>query len=189
MKLWDIVKTIGAGVISATIPGGALLVGAINKFLPEDKKLPSTATGTEVQSAIQSLPPDQQAELMEKEFEVDITQIKETHSTVRMMLDSDAKNPQSTRPYIAKQAFHVIAFAIVTVVSIWAIAILTDDSAMSKIVMDGWPFILAVIAPFVILLHAYFGIIKAEARDRLHAAEGNSKPPGLAGILSILMKR
>lgn len=188
MKLWDIIKTVGTGVISTMVPGGPFLVGAINEMLPDDKKLPNDATGDQVQHALDGLPPTDRARIMEKEFDVDITQIKESHSTVRAMLESDANNPQSTRPYIAKQAFHVIAFAIVTVVSIWAISILTDDPKAAKVVMDGWPFVVAVIAPFVVLLHSYFGVIKVEARDRLNAATGTQTPNIIGNLISAFKK-
>lgn len=186
MKLWDIVKTVGAGVISATVPGGALLVSAINEFLPDDKKIPPNATGDDLKNTIDSLPPEQRAEIMGKEFDVELTQIKESNSTLRVMLESDAQNPHSTRPYIAKQAFHIVAFAVIVAVSMWAYGVGVRDAVLVKSVMDGWPFILATIGPFITLLWAYFGILKQEHRDRLNAANGSVSP---VGIISALFKR
>jgi hypothetical protein len=188
MNIWDIVKTVGAGIIS-TVPGGPLVLGAVNALLPVDQQLPETATGEQIGNAVSKLPPEAQAELISKEFEVDITHIKESHSTIRAMLESDAKNPHSTRPYIAKHSFHVIAFAVVVAVSIWGYGVWTKDSTLVKAVVDGWPFILAVIGPFVILLRAYFGVLKHEHKNRLDAAGGKSSPQGLAGIISAVMKR
>jgi hypothetical protein len=188
MNIWDIVKTVGSGVL-ATMPGGPLVLGAVNALLPDDQKLPETATGQQIGDAVATLPPEARAELLNKEFEVDITQIKESHSTVRVMLESDAKNPHSTRPYIAKHSFHVIAFAVVVAVSIWGYGVWTKDSTLVKAVVDGWPFILAVIGPFVILLRAYFGVLKNEHKNRLDAAGGKSTPSGIAGIISALTTR
>ncbi len=189
MKLWDIIKTVGTGLISATVPGAGLLISAVNEMLPKDKQLPATATGTDIQKVIHSLPPGQQAQLMEKEFDVDITEIKETNSTLRVMLESDTKNPHTTRPYIAKGSFLVIAFTIVVTISMWAYGILKADATLVKAVMDGWPFILAVIGPLVTLLWAYFGVLKNEHRDRLNAASGQNKPSGIAGLISAIMKK
>lgn len=189
MKLWDIVKNIGSAVIANAVPGGGLLLGAINGFLPDDKKLPDNATGSDVQSAINQLPPEQQALIMEKEFDVDMTKIRESNQTVRAMLESDAKNPQSTRPYIAKGSFHVIAFSILVIISAWAYGVITGDDIIIKAVVDGWPFVLAAIGPLVVLLHAYFGVLKQEHKNKLDAANGSSTPAGLAGILSNLIKR
>ena len=189
MKFLDIAKTIGGGLLSASGPAGALVMGAINAFLPDGEQLPATATGDDVQSAVEQLSSADQARLLEKEFDVDITTIKEKHSTVRAMLESDAKNPHTTRPYIAKGAFHVIAFAIVIAVSLWAYAVGTTQTEMVTAIMEGWPFVLGVIGPLVTLLWAYFGVLKTEHKDRLQAAGGNPKPSGLAGLISAFTKK
>lgn len=189
MNLWAIAKSVGLGVVKNMVPGGAAIIDTINAVLPDDRKLSSDATGSEVMKAVDSLPPEQRAAVMEKQFDVDITQIKESNSTVRMMLEHDAKNPHSTRPYIAKQAFHVIAFAVITVVSLWAYGVGMQNKELVAAVMGGWEFVLAVIMPFVTLLWAYFGILKQEHKQKLDAANGQSTPTGIAGILSTVLKR
>ena len=189
MNLWDIVKTVGAGIISTVVPGGSVIVGAINAVLPDDKKLPDNATGSDAISAINNLPPEKQAALMEKKFDVDITQIKETHSTVRAMLDADAKNPHSTRPYIAKGSFLVVAFTSITTISIWSYGVIKGDDKLVTAVMNGWQFVLAVIGPLVTLLWAYFGVLKTERKNRLDAAGNKSQPSGITGLLSKLFSK
>ncbi len=190
MKLWDIVKTVGSAALQVALPGtGSLIVGAVNELLPDDKKLPAGATGDDVNNAIAKLPPEQQASVMEKEFDVSITQIKESNSTVRTMLESDAKNPHSTRPYIAKGSFHVVAFVVIVTISVWAYGVLVSDDSLVKTVMGGWQFVLAVIGPLVTLLWAYFGVLKQEHKNKLDAANGSSTPAGIAGILSSIIKR
>jgi len=170
MKLLDIIKNVGAGVITSVVPGGGLILDAVNAFLPEGKKLPSTATGSDLGSAVASLPAAQRTSLLEKQFDAEITQIRESYETIRAMLDSDAKNPQSTRPYIAKHSFHVIALVVIAVIALWSYAVGSENIEMTQAVMDGWPFVLAVVAPFVVLLRAYFGILKNESANRLDAA-------------------
>lgn len=189
MKLWDIIKSIGSAAITTMVPGGGLLIGAINQMLPNDKQLPATATGDDVNSVIASLPPDQRAAIMNKEFDVTLTQIKESNETLRTMLETEAKSPHTTRPYIAKGSFHVVAFAIIVAVSLWAYAVLKENDSLVSTVMNGWPFILGVTAPLVTLLSAYFGILKKEQKNKLDAAQGNSTPAGIAGILSSLINR
>lgn len=189
MKLWDVVKSVGSAVVREVVPGGGILVDAVNEFLPDDKKLPGNATGKDIDAAVSSLPPDQRARVMEKEFDVDLAQIRQSNETVRAMLEADAKSPHTTRPYIAKGAFHVIAFAVVVTVSAWFYGVVTSDDTMIEAVTNGWPFVLAVIGPFVVLLHAYFGVLRSEQKNRLDAANGSSTPPGLAGILSGIIKR
>jgi len=189
MKLLDIISTVGAGIVREAVPGGGLIIDVINELLPADKRLPSTATGHDVRNAVTSLPPDAQAAILEKEFDIDITQIKESNQTVRAMLEADAKNPHTTRPYIAKQAFHIVAFAVVVIVTIWAYGVTTNDSALVSAVVEGWQFVLAAIGPLVTLLWAYFGILKTEHKHRLDTAQGISTPTGLSGLVSALFKK
>jgi len=61
MNLGDILKTVGSGLIKTLVPGGGLLIDAVNGFLPDDKKLPNTATGQDAQNAINTLTPEQKA--------------------------------------------------------------------------------------------------------------------------------
>lgn len=191
MKLMDIIKTVGAGIIRETVPGGGLLLGAINAILPPDKKLPDTATGQDIHYVIKGLPAESRAAILDKEFDVELTQIKESYSTLRVMLEQDAKNPQSTRPRIALGAFRVVAFSCITVITVWSYGVLTGDSELVKSVMGGWPFILAAIAPLTVLLQSYFGVLNAESRNRLDAANGTptSGLAGISGFISSLIKR
>jgi len=184
MNVWDIVKTVGTGAISALVPGGGAIIGAINAFLPDSSKLSSDATGQQAADAIQGLPASDRAAIMAKKFDVTITEIKESHSTVRAMLESDAKTPHTTRPYIAKGAFHVVAFTIISIVSVWIVSVYNEATETVKAIMDGWPFIVAVLAPLVTLLHAYFGVLKDEHKQKLDAANGVANPQGIAGMLA-----
>lgn len=190
MKLLDIVKNVGATAINIALPGaGSAILGAVNSFLPDNAKLPDTATGHDVDNALHALPPTQRAEIMGREFDVEITQIKESNETVRTMLDADTKTPHTTRPRIALGSFQVVAFAVIVIVSVWAYGVLSDKEVVIKAVMDGWPFILAVLAPLVTLLHAYFGVLKQEHKNRLDAANGGSTKSGVAGILSTIFSK
>lgn len=189
MKLWNIVKKVGAGIIREVVPGGGLLVSAVNEFLPEGKKLNNSATGDDLDTAVDSLPPAQRAKLLEKEFDVDITQIKESNETVRTMLQADATMQHTTRPRIALGAFRVVAFTVITTVAVWAVGVVSSDDELVTAVMNGWPFVVGVIGPLVSLLWAYFGILKTEQRDRLNVVSGTSTPSGFAGILSRILQK
>lgn len=188
MKIWDIVRKVGGGIISNAVPGGALIVDAVNAFLPDDKKLSSGATGDDLHNAISALPAAQQVEIMSKEFDVEITQIKESHSTLRTMLEHDASNPQSTRPYIAKHSFHVIAFCIVVIVSMFAYAVAIENKEMVKVIMDGWPFVVGILGILAALLRAYFGILSGEKKAVLDAANGKTASVGFASSLAGMFK-
>ena len=189
MDLWSIVKTVGSGIISAAVPGGPLIVGAINEFLPDDAKLPENATGQQAQDALATIPAEQRAQLMDRQFDVQETQIKESYASNRAMLEADAVTPHTTRPYIAKHSFHVVAFTSIVTVSLWAYGIIKADADMVETIVNGWPFLLAAIGPLVVLLQAYFGVLKQEQKNKLDAAGGVSQPNGLAGLISSFVGR
>lgn len=185
-KLWDIVKTVGSTALQVALPGaGTAIVAAVNEFLPDDSKLPGGATGNDAIDAINRLSPEAQSAVMNKKFDVDIERIKQQYSTVQAMLTADASMPQTTRPYIAKHAFHVVAFAVIVTISIWAIAIINKDDDMVNAVNNGWMFVLSVLGPLVVLLHAYFGVLRKEQQNKLNAANGH---PIVSGIKSLFKR-
>lgn len=188
MKLWDIVKTVGSSVIANAVPGGSLIVEGINALLPDGKKLPVNATGDQVSSAINNLPPEQQVQVLNKEYDVEIEQIKQSHSSLQTMLEANAQSKHTTRPKIAYQAFQVIAFSTISVVSAWCFTVFTGNTEMIDTIERSWLFILGVITPLVTVLHAYFGVLTNESKDRLNAAQGHKVDP-VGGLIGKLFKR
>ena len=182
-KLWDIVKTVGSTALQIALPGtGSAIVAAVNEFLPDDSKLSNTATGNDAVNAIQKLSPEAQASVMNKQFNVDIERLRQQYGTIQTMLTSDATMQHTTRPYIAKGAFHVVAFVTIVTISIWAYAIATGDDSMVTAVVNGWPFILGVVGPLVVLLHAYFGVLRKEQQNKLNAANGHAIVSGISSL-------
>lgn len=189
MKLWDILKAVGSGIVREVVPGGGLLVDTVNGFLPDGQKLPKNASGDDVDTAIAKLPPEQQAGVLDKEFDVDIARIQEKHATVRAMLEHDANNPQSTRPQIALGSFWVVAFVTVVSVLAWVYGVITGQADIVQAVQEGWPLLLAGVAPLVTVLHRYFGAIRNEHRQRMAAATGQPQRPLLGELLAALRRR
>jgi hypothetical protein len=187
MKLLDIVKTIGTGIIREAVPSGGLIIDIVNSFLPDDKKLPGNASGAQVEEAVASLPPEQRARIQEKEIDVDLTLIKERHSTVRAMLEADYKNPQTTRPYIAKGAFLVIAACTLAVVATWCGGVWLNRPEIVNAAAESGDMLFYLLGPLVTLLWAYFGILKQEHSKRLDTASGSPSQP--KSLLSALFNR
>ena len=186
--IYDAVKGPLASVAASLIPGGPLILGAVNALLPDGKKLPESATGSQIADAVESLPPEARASLMEKRIDLEIAKVAEPNETVRMMLESDARNPQSTRPYIAKGSFLVLAAVIITTIALWGFGVGSGNVELVKAVMDGWQFVLAVVGPLVTLLWAYFGVIKTESKNRLAAASGKEISGFVSGIVNAIRK-
>lgn len=189
MKLKDILKKVGAGVIKDAVPGGGVLVSVLSDLLPAGKKPPAGITGADLAHVIDTLPAKEKAALYGKEFDVEITEIKESNETVRAMLHADATSSHTTRPYIAVHSFHVVAGVVVVTVAMWAYAIFKGDAALVLAVTGGWPFILGAIAPFTILLQAYFGVLRKEHQNKLDAGNGSPTSSALSGLISAFVKR
>lgn len=189
MKLWDIVKNVGSGIVRNAVPGADAILSTVNALLPGDKKLSENATGDDIHAAIMALPPEQQGEVLQKEFDVEITRIQESHATARAMLEAEANSKHTTRPMIAMGAFCVVAIISILIVGAWVKAVLWSDEAVVKEIVAGWPWVLAVLSPFIGWLNHYFGILKTEHKNRLEACGNKTSPDGIAGIISLFKRK
>lgn len=181
MNITSIISKVGSAVVRSVVPGGGIIIDLINELLPDDAKLPAEATGSDLKSAVNSLPPEQRAQIMRREFDVQM----EGHHTVQAMLQAEQASQHTTRPRIALGAFQLVAFVAIVVVALWAYAVAVENGPLVAVIVDGWPFVAAVIGPFVGLLWAYFGILKNEQGNRLNAVNGISA----GGLISQLFKR
>ena len=189
MNLGDILKTVGTGLIASIAgPAAPLIIAGINGFLPGDKQLPENATGEQAKSAIDELSPELRASVLEKQYDVKIEHIKQSYGALNTMLSANEESKHTTRPKIAYQAFQVVGFSTITVVFAWAYAVVTKDTEMISMIKDSWMFVFAVIAPLVTVLHAYFGVLTNESKDRLNAAQGHKVDP-VSGLIGKLFKK
>lgn len=188
MKLWDIIKTVGSSAISNMIPGGSLIVEGINALLPDDKQLPVDATGDQVNSAISHLSPEQQSQILNKEYDVKIEQIKQSYCALKTMLEANATSKHTTRPKIAYQAWLVVGFVTLLFGTGWFIAVITGDAEMVKSIKDSYMFVGFLLAPLIVWLNAYFGVLRNESVDKMNAAQGHKVDP-VGGLIGKLFKR
>ena len=165
------------------------IIAAANRLLGNDKQLDVNATGEDLREAIDSLPLEDQAELLRQRFDSRELETRESYATLRAMIERDAQNPHSTRPFIAKGAFLVVSFVVVVAVICWAYGVLTSNVVIVTAVMSGWQFILAIIGPLVTLLWSYFGVLRKENKNKLDAANGVSVPEGVVSTIAGLFGR
>lgn len=182
MNIWEIAKKVGTGIIKNVVPGAGAVIDIVNEFLPDDKKLTDNSTGEHIETAINSLPADQRAALMQREFDVKI----EEHKTLQTMLTADATSTHTTRPYIAKHSFHLLALVTLLIVVGWLYGVFKQDEAIVDAIVNGWPFVASIVGPFVGLLFAYFGILRKEGETKVGAATGNFKPSTISSIIGAL---
>lgn len=174
MNLFKILANVGGSIITDVIPGGKEIVKVINEFLPSDKKINDKATGTEIESAIASLSPEDQTTIYLKEFDVEITAIQE-HTKVISALGEIDKTGSSTRPAIAMMMAHVVCFAVILLITAIFISIYSEDNDTLLAISDSWPLVLAILATPTALLRAYFGM-RTKEKQQKYSAISNAQP-------------
>lgn len=174
----SILGRVGSAIVKDVVPGGGLLVDAINAFLPVDKQLPANATGAQATAAVATLPPDQQASVLSKEVDLDIAEVNAWARVQGSLADAD-KSGASTRPAIAKMMAWTVVYAVIAFVTAWIICIAYHQDATLKVLGDSWPLMVTVLGTPTALLRAYFAMRTREKRARYSAAVGQAAQPNV----------
>lgn len=154
-------------------PGGAAIGALVAKAFGSD------ATPESVLAAVES---DPNAAVKLAQVEKDALQVR--GDTLQAMLNAERTSTHTTRPRIALGSFRILASVSIMIVSVFVYAVLVGNDTMVEVVVNGWPFVAAIIGPFVGLLYAYFGVLRKESKDRIDAANGGS-----TGIVATLLGR
>ncbi len=174
MDLGNILKKAGSAVISSVIPGGGLIVDLINEFLPDDKKLPGTATGTDAQNAIDGLTPELRLQLMTRELDVEIAETNAWASVQHSLAMADSSG-NSTRPKIAlMMAWLVVLQVTVVSLSIGYSALSQQDNTIA-VLSQSWEMLTASMGIPTAVLLQYFGKRTKEKLERYNLAMGKEK--------------
>jgi len=176
-------------IIKEAVPGGGLLMGVVNELLPKTKQLDPSASGDDIAAAIDSLPAADKARVLEKEFDVEMTFIKESGESNRAMLEAELKSTHTTRPWVIKGCFLLVAGISMDVVIMWSWAILNSKTGLVIAITNGWPMILAILGPFFVILRSYFGILQKESKNKLDAANGNPTGSMASSLISGFLNR
>jgi hypothetical protein len=180
MKLKDFLKTAGTRLLKE-IPGVEVVLDVVEAAT--GKRPESTQSVSEM---VESLPVELRAGILE----LHVQTVQEQGATVRAMLVAEANSTHTTRPKIAWWAFVTTALVTLVVAALWAYAVAIRDVQLVLAVTDGWPWVIALLGPFVAWLNAYFGVLKTEHQNRLDAITGGkTKPTGIAGIIEAVTKR
>ncbi len=163
-EAWDKIKPF-AGMASALIPGGPAVLAAVNQFLPEDEKLPETATGAQIGSAIERLPPESQVQLMSKQIDVEIKELDAQSANYMAMVQADS---HSTRPKIALMMAWTMVLLIAGSLGIIGMGVYNDGlkGVDLALVAIGGAFTMMSAVPARVLLR-YFGELRIEQGQRL----------------------
>lgn len=170
MKFKDIIA--GAASIAGTLnPALGAAIKAVNYLLPEDKKLPETATGNDVANAVDALPPEQKASLMESEIDLEKVRLEQQASVYIALSKADN---QETRAKIVLENSRVLCFVIVAF-AVW----LFVNPAIASSGAIWTAFAILTGAPATVLMN-YFGNLRKEHAQRQITA--GADPKGITGL-------
>lgn len=182
MKISKILRK-AAGIAGIAFPPLGAAIEVVNEFLPADKKLPVSATGAEVEQAIEALPPAERAQILDREIQLEITESNNWREIVESLAKVD-ETGKSTRPRIALIMAYVVAFAVLASVSAVLAAVFMQNESLLLAMSNTWPLIIAMIGTPTFLLRAYFGDRTKEKQSRYNMVQG--KPAGGGAIETII---
>ena len=183
MNLGDILKKAGSAVISSVVPGGGLIIDLVNGFLDDDDKLPNTATGDQIKNAVDKLPPESRAVLMNKQLDVEINESNNWAAVQGHLAQADASG-NTTRPKIALMFAWQIIITCNALLFAVVYSSVSKDSTVIDSITDSWQMVSALVVPMIAVIYQYFGKRTQEKKDRLHAATGQ---PPIQGVISTLV--
>lgn len=182
MKVWDVLTKVGSGVVKQVFPAAGAVIDVVNEFLDDGDQLPDDATGEQLREKIDKLPPSQKAEVLNKELDVQIEEIRSWTDIQQFLNQADASGA-STRPKIALIMAWIVAFAIVAIALPFGWAVLENHNEAVKEIKDAWPFITALLGIPSMVLRSYFGLRTKEKKARYNLAQGEPADQGIAGFL------
>ena len=181
------VLNLGALVAGTAFPPLGAAIKLINMQLPADKQLPESATGSQAEAAMMTLPASAQASLLSQEIAAEVTKDNNFKDIVLALNEADASGA-STRPQMADKAMNTLVGQSVAMMICIMYAVATGDTEMIQNIKDLWPLVLALLAPFAAVVKQYLGIRTQDKRARLQAAVGQpvSAPVGILNTLAAL---
>jgi hypothetical protein len=185
VKALDVLKTIGTGLISSN-PYGAAALTVVNAFLPDDKKLPTSATGEQAMQAVEQLSGAEKAQIAIAEIDLKKADIQGQTDRYVAMTKADGQKTRAKIVLIAMYA--LIAISLIFIIAV-AFVYYKDGAALAFSTEMALVFI-TVSGTFAYVIRAYFGDLKVETTSR-HATSNNRLPKstGIAGVVEALRKK
>jgi len=182
MKLVNVLKEVGIGLLSAT-PLGAAAIPIINAFLPDDKQLTSNASGEDAQKAINGLPPEAKQQIYLANIDLQVEEEQGRTSRYEAMCAADG---QETRAKLVNKAMNcLIALSLIFVAAV--AYVYTKQGANAAFSYEMAAVFITVSGTFAYVVRAYMGDLKTETQSR-HGVESGKplKASGLAGVINAI---
>lgn len=180
MDIGSIFKKLGGAALKSIPPLGVVteILEFVNDVLPKKDKLSEDTTGSQAMEAIAKLPDNTKAEVLIKQFDVELAEISAHVDIIQALADVD-RTGHSTRPSIARAQSNLIGFGVVITLGPIGYAIVTGDEKMIEAVASIWPLIAAVLGISAGIVNSYFGKRYKEKAQKYEAVSNTSPAVGL----------
>lgn len=185
MNIKKILET--TAMVAGTLnPALGAVIGIVNGFLPDDKRLPASATGIDVNTQLLSLPEGVREDILSKEIDLEMKAIDSWTEIQKAHAQSDATG-SSTRPGIAMMMAWAVVLTVVPLSWCMCWAVVDGNSDVIKSIAENYLLVLALIGTPTSLLAAYFGMRTKEKKARYSAAAG--QPVNPIGLLTQFLNK
>ena len=194
MDIKNILGKIG-GVVGTVNPAAGAVIGIVNSFMPEDKKLPLEASVEQIEEAITTLSPEQR-DVAVKKIEAEIARITEQGQTDRAEVNAGVQALEImsrvgsqwswVRPFCVV-ALTVASIAIgLGVVVLLGIAIWNKDKDSIAALAGNWALFFSVLYLFMEVVKSYFGLRTIERQSALQASTPSDINVPITGNIGLI---
>jgi len=178
MNIGSFLKTVGVGLISAN-PMGAAAIGLINAALPDDKKIPITATGVEAEQALDKLSPEQKQSVMLANIAYDVKVLETDSAKYAAMCAADG---QVTRAKVVMWAMKaLIGISLIFILATaWVYVKVGAVEAFNPAMIGVY---VSITGTFAYVIRAYFGDLRRETESRHQMIDNKPRKPGVVETL------
>ena len=134
------------------------------------------------------MPPEMQSQVLCKEYDVTIEEIRGFTDRFKAMAEVD-KTGHTLRPQVIMIMALCVMYAIVGTISVYIYAVIDGNDKMITSITSGWPFLVAVLAIPSALLRSYFALRTKEKHHKYQATTGVSPAAGLVTQIASALKR
>lgn len=181
-KVLDAIARV-AGAVAKDVPLLGTAIGIVNAFRdPDDRLNAATATGADVQRAIDELPPEARADAL---LRLEVL-AQENTNNLRAMVSVESAG-SNTRPWIAQAMAVVVCFHTLAVDVVLFMAVAKSDDPLQTLT-NAWPILLANVAAPVAIVNAFFGLRSRDKHARYAASQGQDIASVTGGIVQTFIR-
>ena len=187
MKFKSILR--GVAAVAGTLnPGVGAAIALINNFLPDNKRLPETATGAQAMGAYETLTDSAKAKVDAGAAEFEhLLGMEQEYTSQWVAMNQADQSGSATRPKVVLMFAYLIFMVSAAFITYLFVALINEGTEGVKAVADLWPLLAAATSVPSTVILSYFNHRGKEKRTRYAVMNGHA-PNTIGGIVSMFMR-